>query len=285
MSAIRPEQIKQEGVFIPAIDPETNAPVSPVYLLTKLGELGYRGAVVDISEKVPEEILPHDPEADGLLGYTDYEELATFVASHGSKVSLATQIWNRFTAVSVQRAVNNRFWHETVDLREKRARMLKSEDEVIDDLSARAYVYSEGRLKTNDNVRAELDAAREAYAEQRTEFERELITAHDSITGQETPESYADQKLRQILYDLKDPTEVGEPFVFVRNEVGDIEPIVNSSSERKKKSNAGMVMDLTEAYKAFVSKDVFRYNQHSQKLPQLTIKFFNKKIQAHQDNQ
>lgn len=285
MSTMRPEQIKETGVFIPAVDPETNEQIAPTELLARLGELGYRGAIIDTSEIIPEELLPFDPETDGSLGSADYGELAGFVMEQGSKIGLATQIWNQFSAVSARRAINNRFWQETIDLRKDHAHRLEAQEAIIDDLSDKVYGYPEGKQEENSEVRAELEAARESQAVQVIKFGEKLISIHDSITGQKTLEVYASRKLGDIFHGLKSPAEMGQPFVFVRKDDGEMTPLIDVwNYGSKRKSYTGMVMDLTEAYKVFVSKEVFPYNDNSQKLPQLTLKFLNQKVQALQSN-
>lgn len=277
MSAMRPDQIKQDGVFIPAVSAESGGLIDPTELLARLGRLGYDGSVIDASERIPEELMPFDPETDGSIGHAFYEELSDFVTEQGSQKGLATQIWGEFVANSAYRAVNNRFWEETVDLRDEKTKTLAEHDATIHALYANLYP-EELTAREDRDVRQQINATAADQAVQRTELDHSLIAVHDAITGQKTPEDFIDRKLGRILHDLRDPAEVGEPFVFVRKEGSKLEPLLGDRHSRE--FYAGTTVDLDEVYKALATNVIFRLNPSAQKIPQLTIQFLNRKIAA-----
>lgn len=285
MSILRPEQITEAGVFIPARDPETGEFVTSIELLAKLGELGYKGSIVDPSEIVPEKLLSYDPEKDGYLGMTSYTEFKNFIEGQGSQGGLATQIWGRFTQESVDRAVNNRFWEETVELRRERSETLDKNKVVTQNLYDKLLHESKGFV-TDETIEAKKEAIEQSHNTLMSRIDSELMRIYYSIFGKEALDSLSYQDYRDYrgyledrLKKLKDPAEAGSPMVFARQADGTLTPLyINAHTVKTGKNYVDTLMWLDEVYVAMRSQAVFKYQDPSQRLPQLTIKFINSKI-------
>lgn len=241
---IRPEDVKRPLFGIAIEDGEVEEHVIADAIQAAVGRLGLSAnvIVVDPTPQV-EELLPFDPEKDGTLGAITYQEFEEFMIKERTGIPQAAFLWLEYSKISASRAVNNDFYATSADTRE-----------------ARDYHYA-GLEKARQNLYANPSDAvsqqQEDLLENRiSKIEGDLCELYRETSGKHCNLS----ELRDILNNLKEPTAMGQPFIFygqpgpINPATGKPEPGEAVCTPRKgRHHNVSTWADLDVMYQVFTT--------------------------------